>query len=113
MTSSSKLALRVGTIVLKHRLVVPPHCACSGRPLETDRQFESHSGYWVDRVRGRAQSAEVVLLSSGIRWCPASSRLEWVPTGRFFRYPKFLERMGEMQARSMMLSTGIAQGHST
>ncbi len=100
VNSSAFTAIQVGTMALDHRLVVPPHSGGSGRLLETDEQFERHCAYWVERVRG------------GVQWVgggPTFVRNPLVPgfepTGvgshgpGYFRHPKFVERMGEMQRR--------------
>ena len=90
--------LHVGPLALEHRLVVPPHSGGSGRLLESDEQFERHCAYWVARVRG------------GVQWVgggPTFVRNPLIPgfepTGvgahgpGYFRHPKFVERMGELQ----------------
>jgi 2,4-dienoyl-CoA reductase-like NADH-dependent reductase (Old Yellow Enzyme family) len=100
VNSPAFTAIQVGTMALSHRLVVPPHSGGSGRLLETDEQFERHCAYWVERVRG------------GVKWVgggPTFVRNPLVPgfepTGvgsngpGYFRHPKFVERMGEMQRR--------------
>ncbi len=92
--------IRVGTLPLTHRLVVPPHSGGSGRLLETEDAFERHCAYWVERVRG------------GVEWVgggPTFVRNPLIPgfeptgTGAngpgYFRHPQFVERMGEMQRR--------------
>jgi 2,4-dienoyl-CoA reductase-like NADH-dependent reductase (Old Yellow Enzyme family)/thioredoxin reductase len=100
VNSAAFTAIQVGTMALDHRLVVPPHSGGSGRLLETDDQFERHCAYWVERVRG------------GMQWVgggPTFVRNPMIPgfepTGvgangpGYFRHPKFVERMGEMQRR--------------
>jgi 2,4-dienoyl-CoA reductase-like NADH-dependent reductase (Old Yellow Enzyme family) len=100
VNSAAFTAIQVGTMALDHRLVVPPHSGGSGRLLETDEQFERHCAYWVERVRG------------GVQWVgggPTFVRNPLIPgfepTGvgsngpGYFRHPKFVERMGEMQRR--------------
>jgi 2,4-dienoyl-CoA reductase-like NADH-dependent reductase (Old Yellow Enzyme family) len=90
--------VRVGTMSLDHRLVVPPHSGGSGRLLESPEQFERHCAYWVERVRG------------GVQWIgggPTFVRNPLIPgfdpTGvgsngpGYFRHPQFVERMGELQ----------------
>ena len=100
VNSAPFTAIQVGTMALDHRLVVPPHSGGNGRLLESDEQFERHCAYWVERVRG------------GVQWVgggPTFVRNPLVPgfepTGvgangpGYFRHPKFVERMGEMQRR--------------
>jgi 2,4-dienoyl-CoA reductase-like NADH-dependent reductase (Old Yellow Enzyme family)/thioredoxin reductase len=101
--------IRVGTLALSHRLVVPPHSGGSGRLLETDEAFERHCAYWVERVKG------------GVEWVgggPTFVRNPLIPgfepTGvgsngpGYFRHPQFVERMGELQRRIR-----AAGGHGT
>ncbi len=100
VNSAPFTAIQVGMMALDHRLVVPPHSGGNGRLLESDEQFERHCAYWVERVRG------------GVQWVgggPTFVRNPLVPgfepTGvgangpGYFRHPKFVERMGEMQRR--------------
>ena len=88
--------IRVGTMQLDHRLVVPPHSGGGGRLLDSDALFERHCSYWLERVRG------------GVQWMgggPTFVRNPLIPgfepTGigsngpGLFRHPKFVERMGE------------------
>jgi 2,4-dienoyl-CoA reductase-like NADH-dependent reductase (Old Yellow Enzyme family)/thioredoxin reductase len=87
--------IRVGTMSLDHRLVVPPHSGGSGRLLESPEQFERHCAYWVSKVDG------------GMQWVgggPTFVRNPLIPgfdpTGvgsngpGLFRHPMFVERMG-------------------
>jgi 2,4-dienoyl-CoA reductase-like NADH-dependent reductase (Old Yellow Enzyme family) len=88
--------IRVGTMQLDHRLVVPPHSGGGGRLLDTEAMFDRHCSYWLERVKG------------GVQWVgggPTFVRNPLIPgfepTGigsngpGLFRHPKFVERMGE------------------
>ena len=48
--------IRVGTIDLDHRMVMPPHSGGRGALLGSERQFERFCGYWLARVE------------AGVRW---------------------------------------------
>lgn len=87
--------IRVGTMQLDHRLVVPPHSGGSGRLLESEELFDQHCSYWVERIKG------------GVQWVgggPTFVRNPLIPgfepTGvgsngpGYFRHPQFAERMG-------------------
>ena len=47
--------IRVGTMSLGHRLVVPPHSGGGGSLLGSPEMFEKHCAYWLARVRGGVQ----------------------------------------------------------
>jgi 2,4-dienoyl-CoA reductase-like NADH-dependent reductase (Old Yellow Enzyme family) len=92
--------IRVGTMSLGHRLVVPPHSGGGGALLGTDEQFERMCRYWLARVEG------------GMQWVgggPVFVRNPLIPgfepTGiganadGFFRHPLFVERMGRFMDR--------------
>ena len=92
--------IRVGTMSLGHRLVVPPHSGGGGALLGTEEQFERMCRYWLARVQG------------GMQWVgggPVFVRNPLIPgfepTGigsnadGFFRHPLFVERMGRYMDR--------------
>src|SRR5271169_2199927 len=92
--------IRVGTMSLGHRLVVPPHSGGGGALLSTDEQFERMCRYWLARVQG------------GMQWVgggPVFVRNPLIPgfepTGiganadGFFRHPLFVERIGRFMDR--------------
>ena len=92
--------IRVGTMSLGHRLVVPPHSGGGGALLGTEEQFERMCRYWLARVEG------------GMQWVgggPVFVRNPLIPgfepTGiganadGFFRHPLFVERMGRYMDR--------------
>jgi len=47
--------IRVGTMALDHRLVVPPHSGGAGSLLGAPEQFELMCAYWVSKVEGGMQ----------------------------------------------------------
>jgi hypothetical protein len=47
--------IRVGTMSLGHRLVVPPHSGGGGALLGTEEQFDRMCRYWLARVEGGVQ----------------------------------------------------------
>lgn len=47
--------IRVGTMALDHRLVVPPHSGGAGSLLGGADQFELLCAYWVSKVEGGMQ----------------------------------------------------------
>jgi hypothetical protein len=49
--------IRVGTMSLGHRLVVPPHSGGGGALLGTEEQFERMCRYWLARVQGGTEVA--------------------------------------------------------
>jgi 2,4-dienoyl-CoA reductase-like NADH-dependent reductase (Old Yellow Enzyme family) len=92
--------IRVGTMSLGHRLVVPPHSGGGGALLGTEDQFERMCRYWLARVEG------------GMQWVgggPVFVRNPLIPgfepTGigsnadGFFRHPLFVERIGRFMDR--------------
>lgn len=93
-------AVRVGTLELDHRLVVPPHGGGRGSLLGSPEQFEKHCAYWLARVEG------------GMRWVgggPGYVRNPLIPgfetsgvgahARGIFRDPRYVERQGELSAR--------------
>lgn len=92
--------IRVGTMALGHRLVVPPHSGGGGALLGTEDQFERMCRYWLARVQG------------GMQWIgggPAFVRNPLIPgfepsgigsdADGFFRHPAFADRMGRFMDR--------------
>ena len=92
--------IRVGTMSLGHRLVVPPHSGGGGALLGTEEQFDRMCRYWLARVEG------------GMQWVgggPAFVRNPLIPgfepsgiganADGFFRHPAFVDRMGRFMDR--------------
>ena len=92
--------IRVGTMSLGHRLVVPPHSGGGGALLGTEDQFDRMCRYWLARVEG------------GMQWVgggPVFVRNPLIPgfepsgigsnADGFFRHPAFLDRMGRFMDR--------------
>src|SRR5262245_57528091 len=86
--------VRVGTMSLDHRLVVPPHGGGAGTLLGSDAEFEQHCRHWLAKVEG------------GVQW--VGGRPNYVrnplppgfePTGigahgpGLFRHPQFVPRL--------------------
>jgi 2,4-dienoyl-CoA reductase-like NADH-dependent reductase (Old Yellow Enzyme family)/thioredoxin reductase len=88
--------IRVGTMQLDHRLVVPPHSGGGGRLLESDELFDRHCSYWVARVKGGVQ-----WIGGGPNFVRNPLIPGFEPTGvgsngpGLFRHPKYVERTGE------------------
>lgn len=92
--------LRVGTIDLDHRMVMPPHSGGRGALLGSERQFERYCAYWLARVE------------AGVRFvggAPTFVRNPLIPgfepTGvgamaeGTFRQPGFVPRLAEYSRR--------------
>ena len=92
--------IRVGTMSLGHRLVVPPHSGGGGALLGTEDQFDRMCRYWLARVEG------------GMQWVgggPVFVRNPLIPgfepsgigsnADGFFRHPAFADRMGRFMDR--------------
>lgn len=92
--------LRVGTMLLEHRVVVPPHSGGGGSLFGTEEQFEQHSSYWLERITG------------GVQWIgggPTFVRNPLIPGFEvsgigghgpgLFRRPDFVERVGRFHER--------------
>lgn len=92
--------IRVGTMALGHRLVVPPHSGGGGALLGTEEQFDRMCRYWLARVQG------------GMQWVgggPVFVRNPLIPgfepsgiganADGFFRHPAFVDRMGRFMER--------------
>lgn len=92
--------VRVGTMSLGHRLVVPPHSGGGGALLGTDEQFERMCRYWLARVQGGMQWVGGGPVFVGNPLIPG-----FEPSGiganaeGFFRHPFFVERMGRYMDR--------------
>jgi 2,4-dienoyl-CoA reductase-like NADH-dependent reductase (Old Yellow Enzyme family)/threonine dehydrogenase-like Zn-dependent dehydrogenase len=92
--------VRVGTMSLGHRLVVPPHSGGGGALLGTDEQFERMCRYWLARVQGGMQWMGGGPVFVGNPLIPG-----FEPSGiganaeGFFRHPLFVERMGRYMDR--------------
>ena len=92
--------IRVGTMSLGHRLVVPPHSGGGGALLGTEEQFDRMCRYWLARVEG------------GMQWVgggPVFVRNPLIPgfepsgiganADGFFRHPAFTDRLGRYMDR--------------
>jgi 2,4-dienoyl-CoA reductase-like NADH-dependent reductase (Old Yellow Enzyme family) len=92
--------IRVGTMSLGHRLVVPPHSGGGGALLGTEEQFERMCRYWLARVQGGMQ-----WVGGGPMYVRNPLIPGFEPTGigsnadGFFRHPLFVERMGRYMDR--------------
>ncbi len=92
--------IRVGTLSLDHRLVVPPHGGGNGGLMGSDDDFEQHAAMWLAKLAG------------GMRWLGGGPNYVrnplppgFEPTGvgahgpGFFRDPRYGDRIGELAAR--------------
>jgi 2,4-dienoyl-CoA reductase-like NADH-dependent reductase (Old Yellow Enzyme family) len=92
--------IRVGTMMLGHRLVIPPHSGGGGALLGSEEQFERMCRYWLARVDG------------GMQWVGGGSVFVrnplipgFEPSGigsnadGFFRHRLFVERLGRYMDR--------------
>jgi 2,4-dienoyl-CoA reductase-like NADH-dependent reductase (Old Yellow Enzyme family) len=92
--------IRVGTMQLGHRLVVPPHSGGGGALLGTEEQFDRMCRYWLARVEGGMQWVGGGPMFVGNPLIPG-----FEPSGigsnadGFFRHPLFVERMGRYMSR--------------
>jgi 2,4-dienoyl-CoA reductase-like NADH-dependent reductase (Old Yellow Enzyme family)/threonine dehydrogenase-like Zn-dependent dehydrogenase len=101
-TASSDIfsPIRVGTMALDHRLVVPPHSGGGGALLGTEEQFDRMCRYWLARVEGGMQ-----WVGGGPMFVRNPLIPGFEPTGigsnadGFFRHPLFVERMGRYMDR--------------
>jgi 2,4-dienoyl-CoA reductase-like NADH-dependent reductase (Old Yellow Enzyme family)/thioredoxin reductase len=92
--------IRVGTLALDHRLVVPPHGGGNGSLLGTDEEFEQHCALWLAKARGGMQ-----WLGGGPNFVRNPLPVGFEPTGvgahgpGFFRDPRYPTRLGEFARR--------------
>jgi dimethylglycine catabolism A len=92
--------IRVGTLSLDHRLVVPPHGGGNGNLLGTTTEFEQHCALWLAKARGGMQ-----WLGGGPNFVRNPMPIGFEATGvgshgpGFFRHPLYRERIGEFARR--------------
>lgn len=92
--------IRVGTMHLDRRLVVPPHSGGGGSLLGDEALFERHCAYWTARIRGGA-----TWVGGGPTFVANPLIPGFEPTGvgsngpGLFRAPNFVERMGRFMTR--------------
>jgi 2,4-dienoyl-CoA reductase-like NADH-dependent reductase (Old Yellow Enzyme family)/thioredoxin reductase len=92
--------LRVGTLSLDHRIVVPPHGGGNGNLLGTDAEFEQHCALWLSKARGGFQ-----WLGGGPNFVANPMPIGFEPTGvgahgpGFFRDPRYPDRLAEYARR--------------
>jgi 2,4-dienoyl-CoA reductase-like NADH-dependent reductase (Old Yellow Enzyme family)/thioredoxin reductase len=92
--------LRVGTLQLDHRIVVPPHGGGNGNLMGTDAEFELHCELWLSRISGGVQ-----WLGGGPTFVRNPLPDGFEPTGvgahgpGFFRQPHYPQRVGELARR--------------
>jgi 2,4-dienoyl-CoA reductase-like NADH-dependent reductase (Old Yellow Enzyme family)/thioredoxin reductase len=92
--------LRVGTLSLDHRLVVPPHGGGNGNLMGTEAEFEQHCALWLAKARGGMQ-----WLGGGPNFVKNPLPVGFEATGvgshgpGFFRDPRYPERIGELARR--------------
>jgi 2,4-dienoyl-CoA reductase-like NADH-dependent reductase (Old Yellow Enzyme family) len=92
--------VRVGTMSLGHRLVVPPHSGGGGALLGTDEEFERMCRYWLARIEGGMQwvGGGPVFVANPLIPGFEPSGIGANAAG-FFRHPLFVERMGRYMDR--------------
>lgn len=92
--------IRVGTLSLDHRMVVPPHGGGNGNLLGSDAEFEQHCALWLAKATGGMQ-----WLGGGPNFVKNPLPVGFEPTGvgshgpGFFRDPKYPERIREFARR--------------
>lgn len=92
--------IRVGTMALDHRLVVPPHSGGAGSLLGGAEQFELICAYWVSKVEGGMQ-----WVGGGPQFVANPMIPGFEPTGvgavgpGIFRHPNYGNRLGELARR--------------
>lgn len=93
-------SIKVGTMALDHRLVVPPHSGGGGSLLGTEEQFERHCRYWLARIEGGTQ-----WVGGGPTFVRNPLIPGFEPSGigangpGVFRHPDFVARMGAFMDR--------------
>lgn len=92
--------IRVGTMALDHRLVVPPHSGGAGSLLGSPDQFDLLCAYWVSKVEGGMQ-----WVGGGPQFVANPLIPGFEPTGvgamgpGIFRHAKYVTRLGELARR--------------
>lgn len=92
--------IRVGTMALDHRLVVPPHSGGAGSLLGGTDQFELLCAYWVSKVEGGMQ-----WVGGGPQFVANPMIPGFEPTGvgavgpGIFRNRNYPDRLGELSGR--------------
>jgi 2,4-dienoyl-CoA reductase-like NADH-dependent reductase (Old Yellow Enzyme family)/thioredoxin reductase len=92
--------IRVGTLALDHRLVVPPHGGGNGNLMGSEDEFEQHCALWLARARGGFQ-----WLGGGPNFVKNPLPIGFEPTGvgahgpGFFRDPRYPARLAEYTRR--------------
>ena len=92
--------IRVGTLALEHRLVVPPHGGGNGNLMGSEAEFEQHCALWLSRARGGFQ-----WLGGGPNFVKNPLPLGFEPTGvgahgpGFFRDARYRDRLAEYARR--------------
>jgi 2,4-dienoyl-CoA reductase-like NADH-dependent reductase (Old Yellow Enzyme family) len=92
--------IRVGTLALDHRLVVPPHGGGNGNLMGTEDEFEQHCALWLAKANGGMQ-----WLGGGPNFVRNPLPIGFEPTGigahgpGFFRLPAYQSRIGEFARR--------------
>jgi len=92
--------IRVGTLQLDHRMVVPPHGGGNGNLMGSEAEFEQHCALWMAKALGGFQ-----WLGGGPNFVKNPLPIGFEPTGvgahgpGFFRDPRYPERIGEFARR--------------
>ncbi len=87
--------LRVGTMDLDHRLVVPPHGGGAGALVGSEEMFEQHCRHWLAKIEGGVQ-----WIGGGPTFVRNPLPAGFEPTGvgahgpGLFRHPHFVARLG-------------------
>src|SRR5690348_5688272 len=92
--------LQVGPIILKNRIVAPPHAALLGSIIGTEDEAERYISYWESIAAG---GTGMVIALNGFLENILPPGFD--PTGvgakktGVFRHPLFVDRMGELARR--------------